>query len=191
MIEGIAQQMVDRILVRTILLAEGKENETATAISERILAAQRMPHKIAGRELHVSTSIGVSVYPADGQDAETLIKNADTAMYSAKDKGRDNYQFFSRDMSTRAVERQFIEGDLRFAIEKQQLSLYYQPKVNLESGTITGVEALLRWHHPKRGMLPPGVFIPIEEECGIIVQIGHWVMREACYQAKTLNCARS
>jgi diguanylate cyclase (GGDEF)-like protein/PAS domain S-box-containing protein len=166
-----------------ILLAEGKENETATVLAERILAAMRLQHQVAGRELHVSTSIGISVYPADGDNAETLVKNADTAMYSAKSNGRDNYQFFSRDMSTRAIERQFIEGELRFAIEKKQFALHYQPKVNLERGTITGVEALLRWNHPERGMLPPRIFIPVAEECGLIVPIGRWVMREACSQA--------
>jgi EAL domain-containing protein (putative c-di-GMP-specific phosphodiesterase class I) len=113
-----------------------------------------------------------------------LIKSADTAMYHAKEKGRNNYQFFRNDMNIRAVERQFIEANLRRALEKQEFVLHYQPKVNLDTGMITGAEALLRWMHADWGMVLPERFVPIAEDCGLIVPIGRWVLREACMQAK-------
>ena len=129
-------------------------------------------------------SIGISTYPDNGEDAETLIKNADTAMYHAKENGRDNYQFFKPDMSLRAVERQSLEGQLRYALERQELLLHYQPKVNLKTGAITSVEALVRWQHPERGLLLPGQFLTIAEDTGMIVAIGQWVLREACRQTR-------
>jgi len=132
----------------------------------------------------VTASIGISVYPADGQDAETMIKNADTAMYQAKEKGRNNYQFFKSDMNVRAVERQAIEASLRRALARQEFVLHYQPKVNMDTGKITGSEVLLRWMHPEGGMMLPDRFVPIAEDCGLIVPIGRWVLREACAQAK-------
>ena len=126
----------------------------------------------------------MSVYPDDGQDAETLIKNADTAMYQAKENGRQSYQFFKPAMNVRAVERQSIEESLRRALERQELALHYQPKIDLRTGAITGAEALIRWTHPTRGPVPPGQFIPVAEDCGLILPIGHWVLREACRQAR-------
>lgn len=141
-------------------------------------------HAITKNELHVTTSIGISVYPADGQDAETLIKNADTAMYQAKEKGRNNFQFFKNEMNIRAVERQLIETNLRHAIERQEFLLYYQVKINLATDEITGAEALLRWMHPVWGLVSPGRFVAIAEECGLIVPIGRWVLQEACSQLK-------
>jgi diguanylate cyclase (GGDEF)-like protein/PAS domain S-box-containing protein len=167
-----------------ILLAEDRLAEDAALAAEKILTAMASPHTLGGIELHVTTSIGISVYPADGQDAETLIKNADTAMYHAKDKGRNNYQFFRNDMNIRAVERQFIESRLRLALERQEFVLHYQPKVNLATGKITGVEALIRWQHPEWGMVMPERFISIAEDCGLIVPTGRWVVREACRQAR-------
>jgi EAL domain-containing protein (putative c-di-GMP-specific phosphodiesterase class I) len=116
--------------------------------------------------------------------AETLIKNADTAMYQAKENGRQTYQFFKPDMNVRAVERQAIEESLRRALERQEFTLYYQPKINLRTGKITGAEALLRWLHPVRGLVPPAQFIPVAEDCGLILPIGNWVLREACQQAQ-------
>ncbi len=129
-------------------------------------------------------SIGISIYPDDGQDADTLIKNADTAMYHAKEGGRNNYQFFEQDMNVLAVERHFIEGGLRLALERQEFMLLYQPKINLETGVISGVEALVRWQHPLRGLIMPEQFVWIAEDCGLIVPLGTWVLREACRQAQ-------
>lgn len=167
-----------------ILITLDKNLESASLTADKILTALAACHSIATHKLHVTTSIGISVYPADGQDSETLIKNADTAMYHAKEKGRNNYQFFSNGMNVRAVERQVIETNLRRALEQQEFILYYQPKVNLKTGIITGAEALLRWMHPAWGMVLPGRFVTVAEACGLIVPIGNWVLREACEQTK-------
>ncbi|MCU6434002.1 EAL domain-containing protein [Undibacterium sp. Jales W-56] len=167
-----------------ILLTEDQGGAYASLTAEKILAAMGAAHSIAKNELHVTTSIGISIYPADGLDAETLIKNADTAMYQAKEKGRNNFQFFKNEMNIRAVERQVIEANLRFALERREFILHYQAKINLITGAITGSEALLRWIHPKWGIVPPGRFIAIAEESGLIVPIGRWVLREACLQNK-------
>lgn len=167
-----------------VLLSEAEQSEDAAIIARRMLQAVAEPHSIDQRDLHVTTSIGVSVYPDDGLDAEALIKNADTAMYQAKENGRQSYRFFKPAMNIRAVERQSIEESLRRALERQELALRYQPKVNLRTGAITGAEALIRWMHPTRGSVPPAQFIPIAEECGLILAIGRWVLREACEQAR-------
>jgi EAL domain-containing protein (putative c-di-GMP-specific phosphodiesterase class I) len=150
----------------------------------RLLAAVARPHSIAGHDLHVTASIGVSVYPDDGLDAETLIKNADTAMYQAKENGKQNFQYFKPAMNIRAVERQSIEENLRRALERGEFALHYQPKIDLLTGVISGVEALIRWTHPARGELSPAQFIPIAEDSGLILAIGAWVLREACTQAR-------
>jgi EAL domain-containing protein (putative c-di-GMP-specific phosphodiesterase class I) len=126
----------------------------------------------------------VSIYPDDGLDAETLIKNADTAMYQAKENGRHNYQFFTQAMNVRAVERQSIEEGLRRAVERREFTLQYQPKINLNTGAISGAEALIRWNHPTRGLVTPAQFIPIAEASGLILPIGAWVLREACEQVR-------
>jgi diguanylate cyclase (GGDEF)-like protein/PAS domain S-box-containing protein len=166
-----------------VLLADERRPEDAALAADKILLALSTPFMVDGQELHTSTSIGISVFPIDGIDAPALIKNADTAMYHAKERGRNNYQFFRHDMNTRAMERQQIESNLRRALERGEFVLHYQPKVNLESGRITGVEALLRWEHPDWGLVQPERFISIAEECGLIVPIGRWVLREACTQA--------
>lgn len=167
-----------------ILVFEERQAEAAAHTAEKIIDSLAQPHRIQQHAFHATASIGISTFPADGQDADTLIRNADTAMYYAKKKGRNNFQFFNSEMNRRAVERQFIEVGLRHALEAQEFSLYYQPKVNLKTGKITGVEALLRWHHPERGLVLPGDFVSIAEDCGLIVRISSWVLREACRQTK-------
>jgi diguanylate cyclase (GGDEF)-like protein/PAS domain S-box-containing protein len=167
-----------------VLLSEMAQQEDAAISALRILEAVAKAHSIDQHDLHLTASIGVSVYPDDGKDAETLIKNADTAMYQAKENGRQSYQFFKSVMNVRAVERQSIEESLRRALERKEFSLHYQPKVRLATGEITGAEALLRWNHPTRGSVSPANFIPVAEDCGLILPIGHWVLREACKQAR-------
>lgn len=166
-----------------ILLANERRPHDAALAAEKILLALSTPFLIDGHQLHTSTSIGISAFPLDGLDAAVLVKNADTAMYHAKERGRNNYQFFRADMNTRAVERQQIESNLRRALERQEFTLHYQPKIDLETGCIRGVEALLRWRHPELGLVAPDRFIVIAEECGLIVPIGRWVLGEACAQA--------
>lgn len=167
-----------------ILLTGGKDDLDITLIADKILAKLALPHTVVTGEVYITTSIGISVYPEHGNDTETLIKNADTAMYKAKDTGRNNYQYFTNEMNVRVVERHLIETNLRTALENQEFSLYYQPKINLESGQIIGAEALIRWIHPKLGLVLPERFVPVAEACGLIVPIGQWVLREACLQAK-------
>jgi diguanylate cyclase (GGDEF)-like protein/PAS domain S-box-containing protein len=167
-----------------VLLSEMEQSEDASITARRMLQTVADAHSIDQHDLHVTTSIGVSVYPDDGLDAETLIKNADTAMYHAKENGRQSHQFFKPAMNVRAVERQAIEEHLRRALERQEFALYYQPKINLKTGEITGAEALLRWTHPIRGPLPSAKFVPVAEDCGLILPIGKWVLREACQQAR-------
>lgn len=166
-----------------VLLADERRAQDAALAAEKILVAMSTPFLIDGQQLHTSTSIGISVFPLDGLDAATLIKNADTAMYHAKERGRNAYQFFRHDMNARAVERQLIESSLRLALERSEFALHYQPKLDLESGAITGVEALLRWEHPEWGLVLPERFIHIAEECGLVIPLGRWVLREACAQA--------
>ncbi|MHB1657041.1 MAG: EAL domain-containing protein [Burkholderiales bacterium] len=168
-----------------VLLTEDSDKEGAAVIADKILDMLSMSHFIVGHDLHVTPSIGISIFPADGQNAETLIKNADTAMYQAKEKGRNNYQFFKSDMNVRAVQRQVIETSLRHALIREQLVLHYQSKVNLATGKITGAEALLRWVHPQWGVMLPNRFVPVAEDSGLIVPIGRWVLREACLQAQS------
>jgi diguanylate cyclase (GGDEF)-like protein len=167
-----------------ILLPEVAHATDAAVSAAKIITELKNPLGIGEHHLRVTVSIGLSTYPDNGEDAETLIKNADTAMYHAKQSGRDNYQFFRPDMSLRAVERQSLEGQLRYALERQELLLHYQPKVNLKTGAITSVEALVRWQHPERGLLLPGQFLTIAEDTGMIVAIGQWVLREACRQTR-------
>jgi diguanylate cyclase (GGDEF)-like protein/PAS domain S-box-containing protein len=167
-----------------VLLSEMEQSEDAAIAARKILHQVVKAHAIEQHDLHVTTTIGVSVYPDDGLDAETLIKNADTAMYQAKENTRQSYQFFKAAMNVRAVERQSIEESLRRALERHEFALHYQPKINLETGEITGAEALLRWTHPSRGLVSPAEFIPVAEDCGLILPIGKWVFRKACTQAQ-------
>jgi diguanylate cyclase (GGDEF)-like protein/PAS domain S-box-containing protein len=167
-----------------VLLSEVDRAEDAAIAARRMLQAVAGAYSIGQHDLHITTSIGVSVYPDDGLDAETLIKNADTAMYQAKENGRQSYKFFKPAMNVRAVERQAIEENLRRALGRNEFALHYQPKIDLKSGKITGAEALIRWVHPTRGLIAPQHFIPVAEECGLILPIGKWVIREACQQAQ-------
>jgi diguanylate cyclase (GGDEF)-like protein/PAS domain S-box-containing protein len=168
-----------------ILLFQVEHGEDAAVSARKIIRALAVPHIIDNQSLDMNVSIGVSTYPIDGLDAETLIDKADTAMYEAKEHGRNDYLFFQADMHARLTERHLLEADLRYALGRCEFVLHYQPKFNLVSGEITGVEALLRWTHPARGMVSPAQFIPIAEECGLIVPIGRWVLLEACKQSRT------
>ena len=196
LLQSIAKRLVDCVRATdtvsrqggdefVILLCDVQQPEDAAVMANRMLHVVAEAHSIDQRDIHITTSIGVSVYPDDGHDAETLVKNADTAMYQAKENGRQSYQFFKPAMYARAVERQSIEESLRRALERQEFALHYQPKINLRTGGITGAEALLRWEHPTRGPLLPAQFIPIAEDCGLILPIGNWVLRQACQQART------
>src|SRR5467141_2125957 len=167
-----------------ILLSGITHPGDAATSARKILLSLTAPHSIGGQDLHIDGSIGISVYPEDGQDPETLIKNADTAMYYAKERGRNNFQFFKTEMNLKVVERQSVEGSLHQALDRGEFLLHYQPKINLDTGAITGVEALIRWQQPDRGLLSPSQFVPIAEDCGLIVQIGRWVLREACRQPR-------
>ncbi len=166
-----------------LLLSEVQRLEDPTIAARRILNAVGKSHPIAGHDLRITASIGISVFPNDGKDAETLIKNADTAMYRAKESGKQAFKFFTPEMNVMAVKRQAIEEELRGALERNELTLHYQPKINLASGQITGAEALLRWKHPTRGDVSPAEFIPIAEASGLMPILGTWVLHEACKQA--------
>ena len=170
------------IVARRLLHALASQDIATTA--RKMLQVIASVHAIERHEIHVTASIGISVYPDDGLDAETLIKNADTAMYQVKENGRQDYKFFTPAMNVQAVERQSIEANLRSALERHEFELHYQPKVDLITGEITGAEALIRWAHPVRGAIPPAQFIPVAEACGLILPISNWVLREACRQAR-------
>ncbi len=167
-----------------VLLAEVESMDEAASAATRMLRAVASVHSLDHHELQVTTSIGVSFFPADGEDAEALIMNADTAMYQAKENGRQRFQFYEPTMNIRAVERQALELGLRGAIAGREFELHYQPKVNLATRAVVGAEALLRWTHPVRGSVTPREFIPVAESCGLIQQIGAWVLRQACAQAQ-------
>lgn len=177
--DSVSRQGGDEFVV---LLPEVGQAEDAAVVAQKILNAIAQPFHVEGHELRVSCSIGISFYPNDGDDAETLMKNADTAMYRAKDSGRSNYQFYFSDMNARFLERLAMETSMRRAIEREQFELYYQPQIDVASGAIIGAEALIRWNHPDLGMISPAHFIPLAEESGLIQSIGEWVLRTACKQ---------
>src|SRR5690606_23077915 len=168
-----------------LLQPEGGRDEALTRaihVADRILASLTEPFVLSGREFFVTASIGIALSPQDGDDISQLMKNADTAMYHAKERGKNNFQFYQAEMNARALERLELESDLRHALEQQQFVLHYQPQFLSDGKTLTGVEALLRWQHPDRGLVPPGDFIPALEELGLVVEVGDWVLGEACRQ---------
>jgi diguanylate cyclase (GGDEF)-like protein len=168
-----------------VVTLEGlQQAEDAIQVASKIIKALARPFEIGGHTLNTSCSIGISIFPDDADDDRALMKNADTAMYHAKEKGRNNYQFFSPEMNVRAVERHNLETALRLALERQEFSLHFQPQVDIRTSKVVGVEALLRWHHPERGLLSPATFIAVAEESGLIEPIGQWVLRSACQRAK-------
>jgi diguanylate cyclase (GGDEF)-like protein len=167
-----------------LLLPDIEHAEDAAAIARKILHAMVRSHHVEHHALHIGLSIGVSLFPGDGQDAATLLRNADIAMYHAKEAGRNNCTFFAPAMNARAMLRQSTEAELRLALERDEFVLHYQPKIDLASGSLVGAEALVRWQHPQRGLLLPLHFIAVAEECGLFVPLGRWVLRHACEQAQ-------
>jgi diguanylate cyclase (GGDEF)-like protein len=156
--------------------------EIGKIVDQRLISLIRQPHHVDGAELHISCSVGVAVFPDDGDDIDRLMRHADVAMYQAKSTGRDNLQFFTPELNERVMRRLQLENDLRHAVERDELVLYYQPRIHAKTGLLAGVESLVRWMHPQRGLVPPGDFIPIAEESGLIVSIGAWIIEEACRQ---------
>ncbi|MFO1433428.1 MAG: EAL domain-containing protein [Candidatus Competibacteraceae bacterium] len=167
-----------------LVLENLPREELAAAVARKILEVLQPPFLLGGHEFFISSSIGISLFPKDGVDRETLLRNADMAMYRAKEQGRNNFQFYSKWMNDHVIERLYLENGLRYAMERNELLLYYQPQVDLASRTVVGVEALIRWRHSAQGLISPAKFIPLAEETGLIVPIGAWVIETACIQAK-------
>ncbi|MDP1929417.1 MAG: EAL domain-containing protein [Thiobacillus sp.] len=170
-----------------VLLEDLRDGQDAAGVAEKIIHALEKVLVIGDYPLHISASIGISLYPQDGKDAETLMKHADAAMYKAKESGRNTFHFYEKGITERVLRRIHLESRLRSAFEQRALEVYYQPLVNLESRRICGAEALLRWHDPEEGAIPPDHFIPIAEDTGLIVPMGEWVVREACLALKRWN----
>ncbi|GIZ53055.1 putative bifunctional diguanylate cyclase/phosphodiesterase [Noviherbaspirillum aridicola] len=168
----------------TILTLDTPGGGSAAKLADRIIRTLSQPFSIDGQEMYITASVGVACYPSDGKDAPTLLKNADVAMYRAKERGRNTFQFFTADMNHQAFEQMLLENSLRRALERGEFELHYQPQFATATGRLAGVEALIRWRHPELGMVFPGTFIALAEQNGLIVPIGAWVLKEACRQGK-------
>jgi diguanylate cyclase (GGDEF)-like protein len=166
----------------TVVLPDVDETQTVSMVATRLQALLAQPFLIGAQEVMVTSSIGIALFPADGDDAATLLKHADTAMYHAKDQGRNNWQLYHRSLTTQTTARMALESDIRKGLERGEFRLFYQPQVSAADGTIVGVEALIRWQHPQHGMVSPAQFIPVAEESGLIVPMGEWVLQAACRQ---------
>lgn len=168
----------------TLLCRNYETQDTIKRLAEKIISCIQAPYRLKDSDFYVSASIGIALFPSHGQDAVQLLKNADTAMYEVKKKGKNDYQFFTGELDRVLQEKIELEGDLRKAIERGELLLHYQPQIRTEDRAMIGMEALVRWQHPTRGLLSPGVFIPLAEETGLIYEMGTWVLREACKQMR-------
>ena len=167
-----------------VLLSEVDQPDDARLIAEKIVAAVAAPHDISGHQLELTVSVGIAIYPQDGEDPQSMVMNADTAMYNAKNSGRNQVAFYRPDMSAPATALSSVESELRAALDNGELELFYQPTIDLETGVIRGAEALMRWRHPSKGIIGPDSFIPIAEASGLIVPMGRWALHEACRQAR-------
>jgi diguanylate cyclase (GGDEF)-like protein len=166
----------------TILLSEIKDFQDAGRVAERIIETMSQPFMLGSNEIFITNSIGIALYPNDGEDVDTILKNADAAMYAAKAKGKNSYLYYKKSMNSAALEKLSLEGDLRRALEGDELLLHYQPQMDIASSKVIGVEALIRWQHPEKGLIPPLTFIPVAEQIGLINEISYWVIENACRQ---------